>query len=626
MSPAKTILLLLFTLALPAAPTPARAQMHEGRELVQAALLADTDAITPGKPFTAGLRLRMAPGWHTYWQYAGDSGMATRIDWQLPPGFRAGPIQWPAPEKIVEPGDLWTYAYRDETLLLVQITPPAQLAEKNVTLRAKASWLVCEKTCIPGDAALTLALPIRAGTPANAALFEKYRAQLPREIPAPNLPKIHWAKEGGDLVLDTGALVLSEPTDFFPLPAESVVVGHPAVEKPSRIRVPLLSEGPPPDALGGILLTAAGERWLIPSASQPVAGAPAKPDEHSLAGYLLFGFLGGLILNVMPCVLPVIALKIFGFIKQAGESRAKIFRLGLAFIAGIFAWFLALAALVVAFKSAGHELNWAFQFQHPAFLIGMTLVLFLFALNLLGLFEITLPGRAQTGVAELSAREGYGGTFLHGVFATLMATPCTAPFLGPALGFALAQKAPIVFTMFAAIATGMSAPYLALAIEPRWLRFLPKPGIWMVRVKQLLGVLLLGTVAWLGTVLWAQWHSAAKEPFTPQLERALAQNKIVFVDFTADWCVNCKVNEKLVLRTEPVQQAFREKNVIFLQADWTRGDAGITALLKKYNRAGVPLYVVYPPASTAGEKREPIILPEVITKQLVLDALGEAAR
>jgi thiol:disulfide interchange protein len=223
----------------------------------------------------------------------------------------------------------------------------------------------------------------------------------------------------------------------------------------------------------------------------------------------------------------------------------------------------------------------------------------------------------QAGIQDAAGEEGYAGTFWHGVFATLMATPCTAPFLGPALGFALAQPAGIVFAMFGSIAAGMSAPYAVLAVKPAWLRYLPKPGIWMVRVKQALGVLLMGTVLWLGWVLYKQVASRP-EPFPPQLAHALAQDKIVFVDFTADWCVNCKVNERLVLDSAPVEEAFRQKGVILLKADWTSGDADITALLRKFGRAGVPCYVVYPPHG------QPMVLPEVITQEIVVHALDVA--
>lgn len=665
------VLFLLSFLAAAVIPRPVAAQMHEGMQLVRAELHADTAAIIPGRTFTAGLLMRLAPGWHTYWQNPGDSGMPTRIDWQLPPGFRAGDIQWPIPVKTIEEGDLWTYAYHDEVMLLVEITPPAQLPEKQVTLKARASWLVCEKICIPGDADLTLTLPVgksagtstgasgagaetgggaattaesapelapgTAMTTANADLFAKYRGLLPQRIAPPF--QVNWNVGSTEARIELTPVPATGHVDFFPLSGgEGVTLGHPEKRAAGVIVIPVESQKGQPPQITGVLVTGTGthadasghdpatserrEGWFVSSSPDAAGGTGtgsiSKPGAAGLWTYLGFGFIGGLILNIMPCVLPVIALKIFGFIKQAGETPAKIFRLGLAFVAGIFAWFLVLAALVVAFKAAGRELNWAFQFQHPAFLIAMIVIIGLFALNLLGLFEITLPGRAQNRLVDLSAREGYGGTFLHGVFATLMATPCTAPFLGPALGFALAQSALVIFAMFGAIAAGMSAPYFVLAARPAWLRFMPKPGMWMVRVKQAMGVLLLGTVAWLGWVLWQQQKE--REPFSPQLERALRQDKIVFVDFTADWCVNCKVNERLVLKSDAVQAAFREQEVIFLVADWTRGAPDITRLLKQFGRAGVPLYVIYP--ANGGE---PIVLPETLTVNMVLEALRKAA-
>jgi thiol:disulfide interchange protein len=248
----------------------------------------------------------------------------------------------------------------------------------------------------------------------------------------------------------------------------------------------------------------------------------------------------------------------------------------------------------------------------------MVVILLLFSLNLLGIFEIVLPSRFQGKVAAASDREGYTGTFFHGVFATLMATPCTAPFLGPALGFALAQPAPVVFGMFGSIAAGMSTPYAVLAVKPAWLRYLPKPGMWMVRLKQALGVLLLGTVIWLGSVLYKQITSRP-QPFAPQLARALSTHKIVFVDFTADWCANCKVNERLVLRSPEVQAAFMQHDAIILTADWSTGEQDITDLLTKFGRAGVPCYVVY---SSNGHAT---VLPEAITREIVLHALDQAA-
>ena len=220
---------------------------------------------------------------------------------------------------------------------------------------------------------------------------------------------------------------------------------------------------------------------------------------NGLLKLLLFGFIGGFILNLMPCVLPVISLKIFGFIQHAGDSRARIFGNGLAFTAGIFAWFIGLALLMIALKSAGREITWAFQFTNPYFVVAMSAVVLVFALNLFGVFEITLPAAATTGLLGWSAREGYAGSFFQGVFATVLATPCTAPYLGTALGFAFAQSAAIILLMFLAIAAGMSAPYLLLSAQPGWLRFVPRPGPWMVRVKQFMGFLLLATLLFL---LW----------------------------------------------------------------------------------------------------------------------------
>ena len=604
------------------------AQMFEGHQLVNAQLLANADGIVRGRPITVGLYLRPLPGWHTYWQYAGDSGIPTRIDWSLPSGFNAGAIQWPAPALDTEPGDIVNYVYPGDIVLPVEIQTPADLKPgQTIELRASASWLVCRELCVPGKAELTLRLPVVAANhPANDALFNQSRALLPEAGSPPFTTS--WTRDGQNLVLTLGSLGPNPSLDFFPLPGD-VQVGHPEITLPT-IRIPLLDAAATARSIDGVVVLKKGDSrqvWqlegetatLHPSSTSKGSGPGGFGLHRSLFYWLSLAFIGGLILNVMPCVLPVIALKIFGFIRQAGESPRRILALGFTFVAGIFAWFLFLAALIVGFKSAGHELNWAFQFQHPSFVAVMVVILLLFSLNLLGFFEITLPGKAQALVQDAAGREGYAGTFWHGVFATLMATPCTAPFLGPALGFALVQPPPVVFVMFGSIAAGMSTPYALLAIKPAWLRYLPKPGIWMVRVKQALGVLLLCTVVWLGWVLFEQF-AMRPEAFKPRLDRALAQNKIVFVDFTADWCVNCKVNERFVLDSQPVQDAFRQKQVILLKADWTSGAEDITALLRYFGRAGVPCYVVYPPGG------QPMVLPEVITKEIVLHALDQAAR
>jgi thiol:disulfide interchange protein DsbD len=507
------------------------AQVYEGRQLVEAKLVADTTTIVPGPQFTAGLLLKMQPGWHTYWQFPGDAGIPTEIKWNLPPGWEAGPIQWPIPLKLNEPGEIQIYGYQDEVLLMVSLTPPAKIAESAVKLAAGADWLVCEKICIPGHADVQLELPVGTqSTPANSDLFAKYQARLPKLLPSSAGRVVQWTRQANEfrMTIADPSLEKAPSVDFFPLPDDSTLIGHPRREQTSDGKVafviPIESADPSVQSLPGLLVVGdqafmlakppgarpQGSGKTSAAASPATATAPsaapsaANAAPAGLLTQLLIGFLGGLILNLMPCVLPVISLKIFGFIQHAGDSRARIFGNGLAFTAGIFGWFLGIGLLLIAMKAAGREINWAFQFTNPIFVIAMSAVVLVFALNLFGVFEITLPASAASGILGWTAREGYAGSFFQGVFATVLATPCTAPYLGTALGFAFAESAPVILLMFAAIALGMSAPYLLLTAQPAWLRFVPRPGPWMVRVKQLMGFLLLATLLFLLWVLGVQ--------------------------------------------------------------------------------------------------------------------------
>ncbi len=510
--------LLLLALLISVDPA-ARGQVYEGRELVKAKLLADTERVVPGKPFTVGLLLHMVPAWHTYWKFPGDAGIPTEIKWNLPDGWKVGPIHWPIPLKLNEPGDIQIYGYHDEVLLMQQITPPASSAGKSVTLKADANWLVCEKICIPGNATLQLDLPVGIQpAPANQELFARYQRELPQPWPDTKVASYAWQRSGADLVLTITSEALSNyfSVEFFPLPEGNIVVGHPktaAIAKGKiQIRVPLESQEAKIASLNGLVVFGHTENGSERSAWSLNAGGPtesARPGAsanapQSVIKLLLFGFVGGFILNLMPCVLPVISLKIFGFVRHAGESRSRILRSGLAFIAGIFAWFIGLALVLVVLKSAGHELTWAVQFTNPYFVLVMSAVVLVFALNLFGVFEISLPQSATASLMDVTARDGDAGSFFQGVFATVLATPCTAPYLGTALGFAFTQSSAMILVMFAAIAAGMSAPYLLLSAQPAWLRFLPKPGPWMVSVKQLMGFLLLATLLFLLSVLGAE--------------------------------------------------------------------------------------------------------------------------
>ena len=677
-------------------------QTYQGRELVKAELLADTSAIVPGKPFTVGLLLRMVPGWHTYWQFPGDAGIPTEIKWKLPAGWKVGEIQWPIPLKLSEPGDIQIYGYHDEVLLMQQVTPPLSVREANMKLAADANWLVCEKICIPGGKSLQLELPISASSsPANTDLFERFRRLLPQDWPGSDVATAKWTRNGSDLRLSvTSATLANYPAiDFYPLPDATVVVGHPGVESRNSseitFRIPLESADKSVTSLKSLVVF--GQRangndraaWSVPTVAPAfaVGSSPAR----GLLTFLLFGFIGGFILNLMPCVLPVISLKIFGFIQQAGQSRQKILQSGLAFTAGIFAWFIGLALILIALKAAGHQITWAVQFTNPYFVLFMSVVVLVFALNLFGVFEISLPQSAARGLLNASGAEGNAGSFFQGVFATVLATPCTAPFLGTALGFAFTQSAGVILAMFVAIAAGMSAPYFLLSAQPAWLRFLPKPGPWMVRVKQFMGFLLLATLLFLLYVLGAQrgtdaviWAScfllvisivcwmkgafitastSAKghaiavvamaillaaagfyfiagkfrstrldplqsqavgdwRPFTPErLQEEISQGHVVFVDFTAAWCLTCKFNEASVLESALVREAFQRHSVTKLRADWTNGDPAITKLLQQFGRPGVPLYVLYP-----GKSQDPVVFPELLTKSIIVDKLETISR
>jgi len=679
------------------------AQTYQGKELVKATLLADTSAIVPGKSFSVGLLLRMAPGWHTYWKFSGDAGLPTEIKWKLPPGWKVGEIQWPIPLKTNDPGDIQTYGYQDEILLLQEITPPAKIDISPVKLSAEANWLVCEKICIPGGANLELELPTSTtAEPKNTDLFARYRRLLPQKFPGTNSATANWSRNGNDLHLKVTSDQIAnyQNLDFFPVPQGNTVAGHPNVElrkgSEATFKIPIESPDKNLSAMPGLVVfskfpnSSDRSAWEI-GAPQISTVAKITQPSRGIITFLFFGFIGGFILNLMPCVLPVISLKIFGFIQQAGQSRQRIFRTGLAFTAGIFAWFITLALVLIALKAAGRDATWGgFQFTNAYFVLGLSVIVLVFALNLFGVFEISLPQSLTRGLLASAERKDNLGSFFQGVFATVLATPCTAPFLGSALGFAFTQSAPVILSIFVAIAAGMSAPYFLLSAQPAWMRFLPQPGPWMLHVKQFMGFLLLATLLFLLYVLGAQrgldgaiWAScfllivaiacwmkgafivptasapkrsfvlllmlllllgsgiyfiadkfqSAKidtaqanlpgdwQPFTPErLQAERDRGHAVFVDFTAAWCLTCKFNEKSVLESAAVREAFQRHGVVKLKADWTNGDPAITKLLQQFGRPGVPLYVLYP-----GKSGEPIVFPELLTKNIVLEKLETIA-
>ncbi len=361
--------LLLSALCVVLAATGAQAQVFQGKKIVEASLVADTTAIVPGQPFHVGLHLRIAPDWHVYWKNPGDSGIATSPEWDFPKNFQIGELQWPLPLRLIEPGDIAVYAYRNEVLLMAEVTPPENLQGTDIKLRAAPKWLVCHEICIPGAAEIVLTLPIApSAESANAELFAKFKTLLPTSSSPPF--GVTWTRTpaGWNLSL-RGAD--AKQADFLPFANDTVPVGpaEPRMITGGIADLAIPAEGSPP--IAGVIVLENGHRqgWIASSdknIAPPAAftSAPTpKPNATGLLRYLIFGFLGGFILNLMPCVLPVISLKIFGFMRQSGDSRASIFKHGLAFTTGIFVWFLGLAAVVIALKSAGSEVTWAFQFR-----------------------------------------------------------------------------------------------------------------------------------------------------------------------------------------------------------------------------------------------------------------------
>ncbi len=503
-------------LVLLAAPAHA-ASVGKSRQ-VEIALLSEAEWVRPGHPFRVGIHMKIAPGWHTYWKNPGDAGLPLRLAWTLPEGFSAGPIQWPVPDRIPVP-PLMSYGYADEVLFPVEITPPPTGARSGseVTLAVKADWLECKEACLPAKAVLDLTLPLKDEDPrpaASAPLFAEARRRLPA------------SSEGWSLSAEAGprALALSfrgpeagakAPAAYF-FPEETKLSEHAA---PQGFEV--LGDGhrltlkPAPNAarserLRGVLVVETRDRpravqvdvkmasgdpapapaMLPPAGARPVAGAA---EATSLRLALGFAFVGGLILNLMPCVLPVLSLKVLGFVRHAGERKEHAWRHGLVFTAGVVASFWALAGALLLLRAGGERVGWGFQLQSPPFLVVLSGLFLLLGLNLFGLFEV---GSSLTAAGNLlTGRSGLAHSFWNGVLATIVATPCTAPFMGSALGYALSQPVPVALLVFTSLGLGMSAPYLLLSVAPGLLRFVPKPGPWMEAFKQLMGFLLLATVA-----------------------------------------------------------------------------------------------------------------------------------
>ncbi len=682
---------------LPAAPGPVK------KGAVTAELVAHDASIQPGRPFLVALKLTHDEPWHTYWINPG-TGYPTSLRWTLPEGFSAGDIIWPTPHVVKDTnGNVTGHGYEGVVFLFVEITPPTTLAPgTEVTLRTVADWLMCAEVCMPGDAKLELTLPVKSDPPAPnmsvARLFNNAKADLPQPLAGWNVAAERkdnsfivrltpaagttHRPQGLHLFDSAGLVDYAAPQQIREENGDIVVTlavakdGDPAATRLAGVITSQNGWGPMIPAHGATFGVALGAPTADASASSSALRPPSS-DAGGLLGTLLLAFVGGLILNLMPCVFPVLGIKVLGFVNQAGSDRGKIVAHGLVFTFGVLLSFWVLAGLLLALRAGGSQLGWGFQLQSPAFVFGMAAFLLIFALNLSGLFEIGLSATSVGG--KLQMQQGYGGSLFTGILATLVATPCSAPFLAPALGAAIALPAGESFAVFTAIAIGLSAPYLLLSAFPAAVKILPRPGAWMETFKQLMAFPLYATVGWLlwvlagqtkdndnalllivfGLVLvamaawvygrwakpaarfiaalllvggvWLGWPKSADaasvtdsgyavkwEAWSPAaVEAARAAGRTIYVDFTARWCATCQTNKAAVFSSSDVLKAFGERNVLLLKADWTSKDSAITDELAKWNRSAVPFNLIYAPGRT-----EPVILPELLTPGIVLNALA----
>ncbi len=665
------ILLVWVAAAFPASAMPHSSMM--GSEMTQTRLTADRTAIQAGEPFWLALEMVLSPDWHSYWENPGDTGMTTTMRWELPEGFTAGPIHWPIPKRV-ELAGLMNFAYEGIVYFPVPITPPKDLPAGDYYFRLKANWLVCKDICIPESGEYTLMLPVGQATD-DPNFMHPHLAALPKPL-----------KNEAQYSLSANTLTLSIPQDavapykgmeatLFPL--TDGLIDNMAEQKTVwddkglslSITRGASTEAPPLKGLitfaSGITVEA-GFMFTAEAASLPAASAET---DLSLALALLLAFAGGLVLNLMPCVLPILSLKALALVKKSSASRREASTHGIAYTGGILASFAAVAGLLILLQQAGSAVGWGFQLQSAGFVTFLALVTFVVGLNLSGVF--TVPHLLGSAGNTLAARKGAVGSFFTGVLAVLVATPCTAPFMAPALGFALTQPPLQAFLIFQALALGFAAPLLLVSLSPRLIAFLPKPGAWMQAFKQLMAFPMYATSAWLlwvltrqggeqalaegltllvsaSFLLWLHEHmknrlahqmfhiglavftvffawlllsgpgalpEVKQEPFSQErLTQLRTENTPVFVYATADWCITCKINEASSLRTSTVMEHFHKEGIVMMEADWTNRDEHISEYLASFNRQGVPLYVFYPK-----ENQEPRLLPQLLTPYLLVD-------
>lgn len=674
-----TWLLLVATLSL-LAPDQARALESAPvvTKRVTATLVSDADSVAPGMPFRVGLRLRIADGWHTYWKNPGDAGAPPELILTLPDGVTAGPIEWPTPRRLPE-GPLMTYAYTGEVLLPVVVTPGRTAGP--IRIIAHANWLVCNEICVPEEGEFALELPPGAGGPSpQTPLFVAHDRTVPRPSPWETriAPDGTLSVRGPELSPATVAdawFIPDHPDRIQDDSAQPLSVSYGGFS----LALKPLPKPPVTESLAGVLSVRDQTGQQTDVVIQAPVGPPLVTSSLPFGRLLAFAFLGGMILNLMPCVFPVLAMKAVGLAKGAATGRGRAH--AVAYTMGVLTTFAALGGALLTARAAGSAAGWGFQFQSPVFVTAMAWLLFGVGLNLSGVFQIG-SGLAGAG-SGLAGRHDNLGSFFTGLLAVLVATPCTAPFMATAIAAGLAAPPTVTMSVFLTMGLGLASPYVLLSAIPNLGRIVPRPGAWMDVLKQGLAFPMYGAAVWLlwvisqavgsagvlatatGFVLlaFAGWtlglaqqaegrrgrlgktiagatvlltlsiltgvgtapvpqHEAttsAAETFSPdRLAMLRAEGRPVFVNMTAAWCVTCLVNERVAISTASVQGAFAERRIAYLKGDWTRQDPAITAYLRQNGRDGVPLYVYYPAGG-----RPPVVLPQILTEATVLDALDK---
>ena len=642
-------------------------------------LLTESNQVGGEETLLVGLEFNLSPGWHTYWENPGDSGEGASIKWNLPSGFKASTILWPGPKRIpVEP--LMTYGYEDKALLLTEIKSPKEFSNP-VKISAKINWLTCKDICIPQEGQVDMTL-IKGPKVANqfTSKLKEVALTVPKNFPSPY--RVSVINEKIFLQFEKeGSRNISEAYFF---PKEYGLVNYTADQKLERndnsfsLELSSAEVQLKTNTLKGVLKLKVDGIKEFYTLDLPLEKNTNNPlVTISLLTAIIFAFLGGIILNAMPCVFPILSIKILSFIEQSQGSKEKLFHHGLVFSAGVLTTFLAVSALLIFLRASGEAIGWGYQLQSP-WVVSLLIYLFV-VIGIVFMGNIVLGSSFGNLGTLVQNQKDLTSSFFTGVLAVVVASPCTAPFMGPALGLALLQPGLKSIVIFLALGIGFSLPYLILSIYPQLLSKLPKPGEWMQTLKQimafpmwasalwlawvlssqvdmqsvfavLLGALLIALGLWLlektqnsasilrrvtlifslGLMIFSIWllpiTSDNNSPNLKNEENAFSAQKLsslrseqrmVFLNFTADWCITCKVNEAIALDQDKVKKVLDEKNIIYLKADWTRKDPEIASMLASYGRTGVPLYLLFP------SQGDPIILPELLTEDLLLDFLKE---